>query len=68
MMAVAVSLRPTLKVEEPTPLFQTRVPILANPFRWNYDVSADGERVLVNTAPAIHVVLDWRDLLTRPEN
>jgi hypothetical protein len=50
------------------------VPILANPFRWHYDVSADGERFLVNTAPAyvrppaIHVVMDWRGLLTRPEN
>jgi hypothetical protein len=50
------------------------VPIQANPFRWHYDVSADGERFLVNTAPAsvrtpaIHIVLDWRALLTRREN
>jgi serine/threonine protein kinase len=74
LMAVPVSLRPTFKTEEPRPLFQTRVPILANPFRWHYDVSADGERFLVNTAPAfvpppaIHVVLDWRALLPRHEN
>jgi dipeptidyl aminopeptidase/acylaminoacyl peptidase len=74
MMASTVSLDPTFKAEEPRPLFQTRVPILANPFRWHYDVSADGERFLVNTAPAsvrapaIHVVLDWRALLPRSEN
>jgi dipeptidyl aminopeptidase/acylaminoacyl peptidase len=74
MMAVPVSLHPTFKAEEPKPLFETRVPILANAFRWHYDVSADGERFLVNTAPAsvrppaIHIVLDWRALLPRPEN
>jgi hypothetical protein len=64
---------PTFQNEEPKPLFQTRVPILANAFRWHYDVSADGQRFLVNTAPAsvrptaIHVVLDWRALLNRSE-
>jgi dipeptidyl aminopeptidase/acylaminoacyl peptidase len=73
MMAVPVSLSPTFQGREPMPLFQTRVPILANPFRWHYDVSADGQRFLVNTAPesvpppAIHVVMDWRALLTRRE-
>jgi Tol biopolymer transport system component len=71
MMAVRVSLRPTFTIEGSTPLFQTRVPILANPYRWHYDVSADGERFLVNTAPAsvpppaIHVVMDWRALLKK---
>ncbi len=66
MMAVPVSLRPTFQDEEPKTLFQTRVPILANAYRWHYDVSPDGESFLVNTAPAsvrtpaIHVVLDWR--------
>jgi serine/threonine protein kinase/Tol biopolymer transport system component len=74
MMAVPVEVGPYFKAGEPTPLFQTRVPILANPYRCNYDVSADGERFLVNTAPvsvrppAIHVVLDWRALLPRREN
>jgi hypothetical protein len=74
MMAVPVSLHPTYQGKEPMPLFQTRVPILANPFRAHYDVSADGERFLVNTAPAyvptpaIHIVMDWRALLTRREN
>jgi serine/threonine protein kinase len=73
MMAVRVSLRPTFTIEGSTPLFQTRVPILANAYRWHYDVSADGERFLVNTTPAyvrppaIHVVLDWRALLPRSE-
>jgi len=74
MMAVPVSLRPTFQAEEPKTLFRTRVPLMANAYRWHYDVSADGERFLVNTAPAsvptpaIHVVLDWRALLPRPEN
>jgi dipeptidyl aminopeptidase/acylaminoacyl peptidase len=73
MMAVRVSLRPTFTIEGSTPLFRTRVPILANGYRWHYDVSADGERFLVNTTPgyvpppAIHVVLDWRALLPRSE-
>jgi Tol biopolymer transport system component len=73
MMAAPVSPGPTFKSADPTPLFQTRVPILANPYRSHYDVSADGERFLVNTAPAsvrapaIHVVLDWRALLPRSE-
>ncbi len=71
MMAVPVSLRPTFQAEEPKALFQTRVPILANPFRWHYDVSADGRALSrqhcarVRPAPAIHVVLDWRALLNR---
>jgi serine/threonine protein kinase len=74
MMAVTVSRSPTFRTEGLTRLFQTRVPILANPVRWHYDVSADGQRFLVNTAPAfvpppaIHVVMDWRALLTRREN
>ncbi|MGI0149821.1 MAG: hypothetical protein ACREDF_09865, partial [Thermoplasmata archaeon] len=74
MMAAPVFLRPKFQAAEPTPLFQTHVPVLANPYRWHYDVSADGQRFLVNTAPAsvpppaIHVVLDWRALLPRPEN
>jgi hypothetical protein len=74
MMTVSVSLRPQFKAAEAAPLFQTRVPIWANVYRWHYDVSADGERFLVNTAPAfvpppaIHVVLDWQALLPRREN
>jgi hypothetical protein len=73
MMAVRVSLRATFTIEGLTPLFQTRVPVLANAYRWHYDVSADGERFLVNTMPAfvpppaIHVVMDWRALLPRSE-
>jgi hypothetical protein len=74
MMAAPVLLQPTFHPGETAPLFQTHVPILANAYRWHYAVSADGERFLVNTAPAsvrtpaIHVVLDWRALLTRREN
>jgi serine/threonine protein kinase/dipeptidyl aminopeptidase/acylaminoacyl peptidase len=71
MMAVRVSLRPTFTIEGTTPLFQTRVPMLANAYRSHYDVSADGERFLVNTTPtyvrppAIHIVMDWRALLKK---
>jgi Tol biopolymer transport system component len=74
MMAAPLMRGPEFKAAEPTPLFKTRVPVLANAYRWHYDVSADGERFLVNTAPesipppAIHVVLDWRSLLPRSEN
>jgi Tol biopolymer transport system component len=74
LMAAPISHRPKFTAAEPTPLFQTRVPILANPYRWHYDVSTDGERFLVNTAPAsvrqpaIHIVLDWRALLDRRGN
>ena len=44
-------------------LFQTRSPLFAN--RYSYDVSADGQRFLINTAPEqvasapITVVLNW---------
>jgi Tol biopolymer transport system component len=56
----------------PSPLFQTRVPAAGNAYRRSYEVSPDGQRFLVNTMPAdaeqpaIHVVLDWRALLTKP--
>ncbi len=69
LMAVSVSLRPTFKSGVPAPLFPTRVPVGANPYRQHYLPYADGQRFLVNTAPpnvaapAIHVVLDWRSLL-----
>jgi Tol biopolymer transport system component len=74
MMAAPVLPGSEFRAAEPKPLFQTHVPTLANPYRWHFDVSADGERFLVNTAPAfvpppaIHVVLDWRTLLPRSEN
>ncbi len=74
LMATPVVVRPTFTASEPVALFQTRVPIVANPFRRHYDVSPDGLRFLVNTAPvtvptpAIHVVLDWRALLTKQPN
>ena len=74
MMAVPVSLRPTFQAGDPKALFQTNVPILASRWRCHYDVSSDGERFLVNTAPAsipppaIHVILDWRALLPQREN
>ena len=72
LMAAAVSLRPEFHVGVPTPLFRTRVPVTANPYRHQYLPSADGQRFLVNTAPAdlptpaIQIVLDWRALIPTP--
>jgi hypothetical protein len=69
LIAVPVALRPSFSAGLPAPLFRTRVPVSANPYRQQYAVSPDGQRFLVNTAPesspppAIHVVLDWRALL-----
>jgi Tol biopolymer transport system component len=69
LMAVPVSLRPVFKTGVAVALFQTRVPVIGNPYRQQYAAAADGQRFLVNTAPAnaptpaIHMVLDWRALL-----
>lgn len=70
LMAVSVSLRPAFNAGLPMSLFQTRVPVTANPYRRQYVAAPDGQRFLVNTAPenaptpAIQVVSDWRALLT----
>ena len=53
----------------PKPLFAARVPLSGNPYRTNYDVTADGQRFLVNTRTAdntpspITVTLNWPELL-----
>jgi hypothetical protein len=71
LVAVPVVLEPTFKSGLPQRLFQTRLPVSANPYRQQYAVSADGQRFLVNRAPdssrpaAIHIALDWRALLAR---
>ncbi len=69
LMAAPVSVRPTFSTGPSVSLFPTRVPLTGSPYRKAYAASADGQRFLVNTAPAdapvpaIQVVLDWRALL-----
>ena len=69
LMAVSVSSDPDLLVGVPVLLFRTQAPVVGNPYRRPYAVSTDGQRFLVNTAPAdapppaIQVVVDWRALL-----
>jgi hypothetical protein len=70
LMAVSIKRGPTFEPGIPTPLFQTRVTGLTD-VRTHYQVTADGQRFLVNTispgdrgAP-IHVVANWQTSLTR---
>jgi eukaryotic-like serine/threonine-protein kinase len=64
IMAVGVSLSPTVEAAAPTPLFAVRPARYFN--RFDYDVSADGQRFLVNTRvegaadPRITVEVSWR--------
>jgi Tol biopolymer transport system component len=67
MMAVSVRLGPTFQAGSPTALFSVRPP----PGRLGYDVSADGQRFLVNTAtgdessPPLTLIADWTALLKK---
>lgn len=69
LMTASVSLNPDLRVGVPETLFRTQAPVTGNPYRRPYIASADGQRFLVNTAPAdapapaIQIVMDWRALL-----
>jgi eukaryotic-like serine/threonine-protein kinase len=66
LMTVAVKSGPTFEAEPPKPLFSTRPrePAYAGDL-FNYDVSADGQRFLVNNeigqtaAPALDAVVNW---------
>ena len=64
VMAVGVSLSTTVEASAPTPLFAVRPVRYFS--RFDYDVSADGQRFLVNTRvegaadPRITVVVNWR--------
>jgi serine/threonine protein kinase/Tol biopolymer transport system component len=69
LMAVPISLASTAQAIEAgpsVPLFATRVgPVLPYPNNWQYDVSPDGQRFLMNTiieeAPSpITLILNWR--------
>ena len=62
LMAVSVKPGAALEFGTPEPLFQTRVSNFTSPNR--YDVSADGQRFLVNSSAgesssAITVILNW---------
>jgi hypothetical protein len=69
LMAVPIrvaSTAQTIEVGSPVPLFATRVGgELSYPFNWEYDISPDGQRFLMNTiieeAPSpITVILNWK--------
>lgn len=69
LMAVSIESKGTsLQFSNPTPLFETRLPngfAAVTGFRQQYDVTADGQRFLMNTTPRqaaevpITVVLNW---------
>jgi Tol biopolymer transport system component len=72
LMAVEVNAGPTFEAGAATPLFQTRrrVPVSSTDL-FSYDVSADGQRFLVNTdvgevtSSPLTVVLNWTAELKR---
>ena len=70
LMAVEVKLGATFEMGTPAPLFQTQVSSFGSPNR--YDVAADGQRFLVNTAvqepsrTPIVVILNWAAPLKKP--
>jgi eukaryotic-like serine/threonine-protein kinase len=69
MMAVAVKattgLKPTFEAAAPQPLFETRLAQFVENAAFEYDVTADGKRFLLDTvaggtsAPVLNVVLNW---------
>ena len=65
MMVVSVTPGTPFVVGAPKALFQTRALTLAQPYRMNYDVTADGNRFLIATpvegarTEAIDVVFNW---------
>ena len=66
LMAAAVSRKgSTFEIGAIKPLFEMRSPIQGSTVEWSYDVTADGQRFLINTAPEqaastpITVVLNW---------
>jgi serine/threonine protein kinase len=71
IMSAAIPGGDAFAAEAPTPLFQTRVPLTGNPYRVNYAVSRDGQRILVNVAEGeglsapLTVLSNWPALLSR---
>ena len=70
LMSVPVKYGTTFEPGIPTPLFQARVTGLTD-VRTHYQVSADGQRFLVNTigpgdrGSPVHVVVNWEAMLAR---
>jgi eukaryotic-like serine/threonine-protein kinase len=67
LMSVPVTLGSLAEVGKPQPLFQTRVEPATGVIWHQYDLTADGQRFLVNTPEAVSspvtVVLNWPALL-----
>ncbi len=73
LMSVAITTSSTIEAAVARQLFPVRIPSFANPYRSNIDVSADGQRFLINvgaetdqTTP-ITVVLNCRRQASRVE-
>ena len=69
-MSVAIPNGNAFNPGSPQRLFDARVPLTGNPYRYSYAVTADGKRFLVNTrvetVPApINVIINWPALLRR---
>lgn len=70
-MSVAVTATTTFKAGIPKALFDTQTPSFGNPYRSNYEVSANGERFLINMgseadrSSPITVVVNWTTALSR---
>jgi hypothetical protein len=65
-MSVDVRTGPTFEADLAKPLFQTRMrQHISSTDCYNYDVSPDGQRFLINkdvgevTAPSLTIVLNW---------
>jgi Tol biopolymer transport system component len=68
LMSAAVKTGATFSQDTPRPLFQTRIRPTYAPYPVDYDVTADGQRFLINSArpgtgPIISIVANWSGLL-----
>lgn len=73
LMAVSISTSKAFAASAPAVLFQTRVPLTENVYRWNYAVSRDGQRFIVNVSSGepmtepLTVILNWPRLMPEPD-
>ena len=73
LMSVPVDTAAAFRAEIPKALFKTRTPNLTSPFRVDLEVSGDGQRFLINTAPSsgeatpITIVVNWLAALSPKE-
>jgi hypothetical protein len=71
MMSVDVRPGSTLTVGQPRVLFAGRFGLSDGSYWSSYDVSPDGQKFLMletdeTSTPRVNVVLDWADVLKRP--